>query len=232
MHRDQLYVADTYNNKIKRIDVKRKSVETIAGTGARGDSDQPAAFHEPAGLAAAADKLYVADTNNHRIRVIDLDKNYQVSTLAIAGLEPPTLEPKQSAAPFAHVEALQVPLAKVRSVDGRLRLAVTVDLPRGYKVNDLAPMMYQVERSKGSDLVADAFAGRPQRLVPPARAFEIDVPLQVPTGNGTIKLSLNFFYCQEGGQGLCKMRSLGWEIPLQIREAAEADVVELTATLD
>ena len=45
-------------------------------------------FSEPAGLSYAAGKLYVADTNAHRIRVIDM-KNKTVSTLKLEGVEPP-----------------------------------------------------------------------------------------------------------------------------------------------
>jgi len=82
-----VYIADTYNNKIKAIDAKTGDVATIAGTGDPGTSNNPATFDEPAGLSYANGKLYVADTNNHLIRVIDL-KSKAVSTLEIDGLEP------------------------------------------------------------------------------------------------------------------------------------------------
>jgi thiol-disulfide isomerase/thioredoxin/sugar lactone lactonase YvrE len=71
-----LYVADTYNNKIKTIDLRTRQTTTFAGTGEAGLIDGAAgqaAFDEPAGLSAAEGKLYVADTNNHAIRVIDLE---------------------------------------------------------------------------------------------------------------------------------------------------------------
>jgi DNA-binding beta-propeller fold protein YncE len=84
----RLYVADTYNNKIKAIDPATGATRTLAGTGKPGKSDDPAAFDEPAGLSAAAGRLYVADTDNHMIRVIDL-KTGKVATLHITGLEPP-----------------------------------------------------------------------------------------------------------------------------------------------
>ncbi|MBN1590895.1 MAG: redoxin domain-containing protein [Pirellulales bacterium] len=91
-HRGHLYAADTYNNKVKRIDPKTGTVATIAGDGQPGSSDAPARFNEPAGIAAADGKLYVADTNNHLIRVIDLDRNNQVSNLPIPGLTSPKAE--------------------------------------------------------------------------------------------------------------------------------------------
>ena len=46
-------------------------------------------FDEPAGITAAGDKLFVADTNNHVIRVIDLQRGNEVSTLSIPTLAPP-----------------------------------------------------------------------------------------------------------------------------------------------
>ena len=88
-----LYVADTYNNKIKRIDVAQRSCQTLVGTGNSGRDDAAegaqATFNEPGGLAAAASKLYVADTNNHAIRVVDLAAPHDVTTLRIDGLSPP-----------------------------------------------------------------------------------------------------------------------------------------------
>jgi len=83
-----LYVADTYNNKIKAIDPTDGTTRTIAGTGKPGFANDSPTFNEPAGLSAAAGKLYVADTNNHAIRVIDLQAGNKVSTLRITGLSP------------------------------------------------------------------------------------------------------------------------------------------------
>src|SRR5690606_25130856 len=81
----KLYVADTYNDKIKVIDLQTSACRTLVGTGKSGSADNPAQFDEPAGISFAANKLYVADTNNHLIRVIDLSQNNAVSTLSIAG---------------------------------------------------------------------------------------------------------------------------------------------------
>ncbi|HEX2474836.1 MAG TPA: NHL domain-containing thioredoxin family protein, partial [Lacipirellulaceae bacterium] len=92
----RLYVADTYNNKIKVIDVDERSCRTVAGSGAAGRNDAAdgvkATFNEPAGLSAAGGKLYVADTNNHAIRIMELAAPYRVTTLAIEGLEAPKRE--------------------------------------------------------------------------------------------------------------------------------------------
>ena len=87
-HDGVLYVADTYNNKIKRVYPKTRSSLTFLGTGEPGHRDgegSQAQFHEPSGLSAAGGKLYIADTNNHAIRVADLETGV-VSTLELRGV--------------------------------------------------------------------------------------------------------------------------------------------------
>jgi DNA-binding beta-propeller fold protein YncE len=74
----RLYVADTYNHKIKLVDPATGATETLLGTGKRGDGVQPAEFAEPGGISVAARQLYIADTNNHAIKVADtLGRNVQ-----------------------------------------------------------------------------------------------------------------------------------------------------------
>ena len=74
-----LYVADYDNHRIRAIDLAstNKTVSTIAGSGTPGHADgvgAAAQFNGPSGLAVSEDgkTLYVADSNNHRIRAIDL----------------------------------------------------------------------------------------------------------------------------------------------------------------
>ncbi len=83
-----LYVADTYNHKIKRVLPKTRSAFTVAGVGKPGHVDGPfaqARFSEPSGLSIANRKMYIADTNNHAIRVADMETG-EVATLELTGL--------------------------------------------------------------------------------------------------------------------------------------------------
>ena len=73
-HEGTLYVADSYNNKVKRLDPRSRRLSTWLGSGASGMADgagAAAAFREPGGVSAAAEGLVVADTNNHRIAIAD-----------------------------------------------------------------------------------------------------------------------------------------------------------------
>jgi DNA-binding beta-propeller fold protein YncE len=78
-----LYVADTSNNRIRKI-TREGVVSTIAGDGSRGNTDGPALssrFDGPLGVAVdAKGNVYIADTYNDRIR--KLDSNGQVTTIA------------------------------------------------------------------------------------------------------------------------------------------------------
>jgi thiol-disulfide isomerase/thioredoxin len=87
----KLFVADTYNSKIKVIDPEKRRSTTYLGGEDDGWLGGPL-FNEPAGLSYAKGKLYVADTNAHRIRVVDL-KTKAVSTLNLQGVEAPKQPP-------------------------------------------------------------------------------------------------------------------------------------------
>ncbi|HST23150.1 MAG TPA: SMP-30/gluconolactonase/LRE family protein [Blastocatellia bacterium] len=82
-----IYLADAGNHVIRRI--RNGVVETIAGNGVPGFADGVAGnarFNTPTGITFSADGrfLLVADTNNHRVRKIDLLSN-RVDTLAGSG---------------------------------------------------------------------------------------------------------------------------------------------------
>jgi sugar lactone lactonase YvrE len=74
---NNLYLADTHNHRIRRIDATTGIITTIAGTGTLGFSGDTttaiaASLALPHGLTIDANgNLYLADTANHRIRRID-----------------------------------------------------------------------------------------------------------------------------------------------------------------
>ncbi|MCB9739687.1 MAG: hypothetical protein H6747_10495 [Deltaproteobacteria bacterium] len=69
-----IYVADTYNNRIRRISTAGV-VDTLAGSGSSSYLEgvgTSSYFYRPGGVAVAGGTLYVADSYNHRIRRIDI----------------------------------------------------------------------------------------------------------------------------------------------------------------
>jgi DNA-binding beta-propeller fold protein YncE len=86
-HYGMFFVTDTLNNKIKIIDPATATSKTFLGNGKAGSSNNPVPlFDEPADISCALDKLYIADTNNHIIRLADI-RTSKVITLQLRGLE-------------------------------------------------------------------------------------------------------------------------------------------------
>ncbi|MEH1966494.1 thioredoxin-like domain-containing protein [Nostoc sp.] len=82
-----LWVADTYNHKIKLVS-PGGNCQTVLGNGTAGLQDgqgKDSRFFEPSGLSAMDSYLYISDTNNHAIRRVDLD-TFEVTTLEFLGL--------------------------------------------------------------------------------------------------------------------------------------------------
>jgi sugar lactone lactonase YvrE len=86
----RLYLADTFNDRIRRVDLAANLVTTIAGNGTRGFAGDggpatQAALDRPRDLELGPDgRLYVADTDNHRVRAIDLQTGI-IETVAGSG---------------------------------------------------------------------------------------------------------------------------------------------------
>lgn len=74
-----LYIADTLNHRVRRVDAVTGVITTIAGLGlprysGDGGLAVEAGLNEPAALAVSDEDglLYIADQNNNRVRAVDL----------------------------------------------------------------------------------------------------------------------------------------------------------------
>lgn len=87
----RLYIADQSNHRVRMVDLKTGIIRTVAGTGiATYDGDgRPAvatALAGPSGLALAADRLYIADTFNGRVRCVDLSSGLMTTVAGDGGV--------------------------------------------------------------------------------------------------------------------------------------------------
>ncbi|MCY4566656.1 MAG: hypothetical protein OXE40_19510, partial [Gammaproteobacteria bacterium] len=87
-----LYIADTGNQRIRRVDAATGVMSTFAGTGEGdfGGDDGPAVdaqLRTPTGVAVDANgNVFIADLYNHRIRRVDADTGV-ITTVAGTGIE-------------------------------------------------------------------------------------------------------------------------------------------------
>src|SRR5262249_53074336 len=84
----RLFISDSNHHRLVVTDLNGR-VQSVIGQGTRGLKDGAftvAQFSNPQGLALDGQKLYVADTDNHAIRSVDLSAQ-QVTTLAGTGAQ-------------------------------------------------------------------------------------------------------------------------------------------------
>ena len=211
---DKLLIADTYNHKIKELDPEKRRVTSLFGTGKPGQVDGASpSFYEPGGLTLANNNLYIADTNNHAIRVIDL-KTKQTRTLKINGLTPP-------AQSFAAAETSDGPNAEeIKTAPQQLRagpnatLEISVELPPGYHLNPMAPQRYKISVDDSKTLVVD------EKLAAKS-AKDLKLPIRVPlnavnAGTANLNAQVTLFYCREDNTGTCRIKTLIWKQPVQV----------------
>lgn len=207
-----IYVADTYNNKIKRLDPRTRKIETFLGTGAAGarDGDTPT-FDEPGGISYAHGKLYIADTNNHLIRVADL-KTKRVETLPLRGLDaaqPPALHRQPPS------ETLKTANVNTQSPT----LTVQIRLPQGHKLNPNAKSQVRLT-------LQGATAQGKAELVAPVESLQVNIPLQLTAERATLTLHLLVYHCREGQEGLCYLYEKRITVPVQQGRGTDTVSVE------
>ena len=169
---EQLYVADTLNHCIRRIDLKTGRIATLAGTGEAGyfgdgGRASEAAFNGTFAISidSKGKAVYVADLTNRRIRRVDL-KSGVVATIAGNG---------EKGVPEDGAEATRGPLFDPRAV------AV-----------DSEGVVYVLERG-GNALRAVDQKGRIRTLIGPARGSGTPSPGSrvVPDLNGPKHLCID-----------------------------------------
>ncbi|HVF10955.1 MAG TPA: hypothetical protein VNA16_09145, partial [Abditibacteriaceae bacterium] len=216
-----LYIADTYNHKIKTLDPLSGRVQTFLG-GGRGNRDgaQPQ-FYEPGGLSIAGDKLYVADTNNHAIRIVNLETK-TVATLALKNLPAPLpAEPERMPQSGSTQDGtLTLPVTNL-APNAKGELILDARLPALHHLNQESPQRF-FARVEGTGL-------KLSRVSVPAAQFKLPLRVAFSTGaggtRGAVVVSATVFYCTEGRGAVCKFQSLRFRAPFVVQEGGTTKLV-------
>ncbi|KAL2078024.1 hypothetical protein ACEWY4_025709 [Coilia grayii] len=243
-HGSLLYVADSYNHKIKVVDPKNKQCRTLAGTGEAGDIVGPAfadsTFNEPGGICVGdgGKLLYVADTNNHQIKVLDLQTQTvsvfpiltedvpdtvtsNTTATATAATAPPRKTPKlPKSAPVVEMPPLAVTPGQT------INMELSLALPEGTKLTEEAPSFWSLS-AEGNDwlLESQAVTGDISDLSGPL-AVCAHVPVVVSAGpdpdstpTPTLTLAAWVYCCLSEG-GACMMKAVAFRVPLHLLDSA------------
>lgn len=210
-----VYVADTYNSKIKTIDLGSGAVTSRWGGGSGWRDGSSPLFYEPGGISELGGRLYVADTNNHSVRVIDLATG-DVSTLVLSGIE--------AYLPAAGTEAYRgtiIELAPIEVAAGPGEVVLDVRIPEGYKVNPDAPSSF-IWTVAGTETV----------LAPDASGTRINPSFPLTFGatfggtESTLTGDLSIVYCDVDAESICLIEQVRVSVPLQIGGGASTVAIE------
>ena len=222
-----LYIADTYNSRIKVIPAGETAVRTVFGLGGSGgyaDGDAAVAqFDEPGGLSYANGLLYVADTNNHVIRTIDLASGL-VDTLAFRN--PEALVIDAEALTILGSDSAMVALETQDLATGAGKIALRLGFPSGFKINPLIDS--RLELSSQADALRIEDADEAGGLVVTVNENEVRVPVTFAAGQGELKAALTLYYCREGEAALCFIETVDYIVPF--RAAADHNLSEIALT--
>jgi len=213
----KLFVADTYNHKIKQLEIKEKTSRTFAGTGDRGIKDGErlkTQFNEPGGISATSQSLFVADTNNHSIRRVDL-KTGAVATLEFKDLGKLTTQIVRK------FRGRIVDAPKQIIGPGKANISLSFELPQGYKYNAGAPFYlgYEVSDEKS---VKIASAEKSRNFTEPK--FPVDIPLDAIAGSSTAQIDAVIYFCNDATEKVCLVDSVRIQLPLEVKSGAPAKV--------
>ncbi|MCS6775508.1 MAG: thioredoxin-like domain-containing protein [Chthonomonadaceae bacterium] len=204
-HQGYVYVADTYNHKIKRVDPKTRVVQTVIGTGKRGMNDgkgKQASLNEPNGLVFAKGRWFIADTNNHLIRVYDPEKD-EVTTLRLTGIE------KLAQKSIPGFIGKEQRVAEQQIAPTASRLLLLIQLPGGTKFTPGAPFRVQAVSDQPESVTVGKFS-----IAEPTDMLAI--PITPRQGKATITVNLSVNYCATDNTGLCYFKEVRLVVPVQV----------------
>ena len=75
--------------------------------------------------------------------------------------------------------------------------------------------------------IGDSRSGTDQAKTFGTAKFDIMLPVRTATGSEKLKVSLTYYYCQTKESGVCKVGSVVWTVPLELKADAKDAAVSL-----
>ncbi|XP_004265867.1 NHL repeat-containing protein 2 [Orcinus orca] len=229
--RNLVYVADSYNHKIKVVDPKTKNCTTLAGTGDAsnviGSNFTDSTFNEPGGLCIGENGqlLYVADTNNHQIKVMDLETK-TVSVLPVfrsesAMVDGPFPAEKQKTLPRLPKSAPDIRLSPVAASPGQtLQFKLRLDLPSGTKLTEGAPSCWFLSAEGNEWLLQGQIPSGEIESISSQPTISLQIPGDCLSLEAVLSISVFLYYCSADSSA-CMMKGILFSQPLQITDTQQ-----------
>lgn len=223
---EELLIADSYNHKVKSLRIADKTVTTISGTGKAGDAASPVQYSEPGGLCLFGDYALVADTNNHRIVALN------VNTKDACPIEFESEENSAAPAlPNLHVVELS---PKVLKTSSTVKVKLDLNIQHPFHLNEELPLNIYLLESNGLSFVqADMTEAKTaankngaiqsKSLKPGENEFEIHTTSS-QLGDKLNKIAAVIYYCADGENSACFVKSFIFELDLKLDDSASEDL--------
>ncbi|MDZ4765905.1 MAG: thioredoxin-like domain-containing protein [Chloroflexota bacterium] len=225
-----LYIADTYNSRIKALDPTTNTLTTLGGTGSPGayrdGALAAAAFDEPGGISYADGRLYVADTNNHALRVIDLAAG-TVETIVFPNPEALQISGQTTVigGNRAQDDLIAPPAQIVAPGAGAITLRFV--LPDGCKLNADAPSRFEFNSEDTAIILpVESMMGSINDVI-------VTIPTELVVGMDTLYGLLEVYYCAADAATLCYIDRVRVEAAVTVAAGAAGMemVIERVITL-
>jgi sugar lactone lactonase YvrE len=215
-----LYIGDTYNHRLRIFDVTAKELGTASGS-ERGWADGAAGMarlDEPGGLSVANGKVYIADTNNHLVRIFD-PASGQLATLTFTNLAAITAN---TAGALTKAE-----LPPQTVAPGATNLRLTFKAPEGHHLNGSAPSNVELTAANGAVV---ALGERSLTWNTDDSSVTLPVPVQLAEGSTNLTFTASVYYCRTGEEALCFIGR--YELTAPVTVAAGSANGELALTYE
>lgn len=214
-NRNELYVADSYNHKVKVVKCENRSCRSILGSGYRGDSIESGneQFNEPGGLCLSPDGslLFIADTNNNCIKVVHLKSEESLSV--------EKLDIKLSDKQTRQVVPNKIVNEKINSKGGTVNWRVQFVLLDGLKFTDI-PQKWQLLLPNKPGWSSNSQEGE---IILDSIELEVTVPPGDKNNVPNVFLEATLFLCNS--IGTCQRNRLCFALCLEYDDDAPGQIV-------
>ncbi|MSQ78624.1 MAG: redoxin domain-containing protein [Flavobacteriaceae bacterium] len=202
-----LYIADSYNHKIKLLDPLGKTLKTYLGSGVPGFKDGNAKtgqLYEPTDMTWLGGLLYISDGNNNLIRIYN-PINDSLTTMV----------PKKLAMLKRGESALaEEPASKGNEYVlnlGVRELFLNFTLSEGFEFNKEAPAFIDLFDDENGVVKTIGF-----KFVD--GVYQYHVPVKLRSGKGHLRLRADIYYCDYRHAGMCYMEHINTDFAVSVKE--------------